>query len=272
MAKRTKTKLLGTEKLHRIIDLCRSLEERGLDPFLLDVDNVLETIKELFPEWKNHDELCLDAEAVNEIASAINLQSKWVKHRSTSLHTDPFLIEEKLRKLSKEEIATLFLKSWHPTIELEQISPRSLTEAMTYWQDLVPLGKRWLRTEGSWTKTGIATKKELLAQNIIAEKEFSKELETYWHELKQKAVDGKKIEYWDFIGSETYAETANRAYMASFLVTYGYATLEIDRLEEIVYIKPHETPIPKMGNKQAVSVPIPVSLADWKAWREGRAS
>lgn len=263
-------KRLGKEQLQRVIDLCRSLGERGLDPFLVDVDNVLAVIREYFPEWKNPEELCLDAEAVHEIASAIKLQSDWVKHRSTSLYTDPFLIEEKLRKLPKEEIGTVFLKSWHPIVELEQISSNSLAEAIRYWQGLVPLDERWKRMEGLQVETGTATREELLEQQLIAEREFSKELESFWQELKQKAVGREKMEYWDFIGADTYEQTVRRAYMTSFLVTYGYATLEVDRLEEVVYIKPYDTPIPTVGNKQAVSIPIPISFGEWKNWKEGR--
>jgi len=262
-------KRLGKEQLQRIIDLCRSIEERGIDPFLLDVDNVLTIIHKYFPEWENPEELCLDAEAVHQIASAIKLQSEWVKHRSTSLYTDPFLIEEKLRKLSKEEIGTIFLKSWHPIVELEQISPQSLTEAIKYWRNLVPLDERWQQTEEVHVETGTTTREELLKQQIMGEKEFSKELEAFWQELKRKAMGKEKIEYWDFIGAETYEETTKRAYMTSFLVTYGYATLEVDRLEEIVYIKPYKTPIPPVGSKQAVSLPISITVEDWKNWKEG---
>ncbi len=261
-------KRLGKEQLERIIDLCHSLEERGLDPFLVDVDNVLKIIHEYFPEWKAPEELCLDAEAVHEIASAIKLQSEWVKHRSTSLYTDPFLIEEKLRKLSKIEIANIFLKSWHPIVELEQLTPNSIDEATKYWQNLAPLDERWQKGEELQVETGTTTREELMKQHIIAEKEFSKELEIFWQELKQKAKD-EKIEYWNFVGHETYDETIKRAYLTSFLVTYGYATLEVDRLEEVVYIKPYHTPISTSGDKQAVSLPISLSVEEWEKWKKG---
>lgn len=269
MSTKRQKKRLGKDQLQRIIDLCRSLEERGIDPFLVDVDNLLKIIREYFPEWQDSEELCLDAEAVHEIASAIKLQSEWIKHRSTSLYTDPFLIEEKLRKLPKEEIGSVFLKCWHPIVEFEQLSPHGLMEAVKYWQGLLPLDERWQRNEWLQVETGAATREELLEQQIMAEKEFSKELEGFWQELKQKVAGDEKIEYWSFIGAETYEETVRRAYLTSFLVSYGYATLEVDRLEEMVYIKPFSKPIP-VGDKQAVSLPISISFDDWKSWREGR--
>jgi len=269
---RRQRKRLGGEHLQRIIDLCKSVEERSLDPFLVDVNDVIEIIREYFPEWESLDEFSLDAEAVNRLASVIKLQSDWVRHRSTSLYTDPFLLEEKLRKLSRERLARLFLDAWHPIVELEQISPHSLTEAIKYWQSLLPLNERWLKIGSLKTEMGAATREELIRQKIMAEKAFSQELETLWQELKQRVRAEGKIEYWDFVGAETYEETVRRAYMTSFLVTYGYATFEVHRLEEEIFIKPYEEPISMLGNRQAVSIPISVSVEEWRRWRGSRES
>jgi len=105
----------GRERLQRIIEMCRSVENRSLDPFLIDVDEIISTAKEYFPEWKLPEDLCLDAETIYHLASVVKLQNEWVKHRSTSLYTDPFLLEEKLNRIEKEEIIETFLKAWHPT-------------------------------------------------------------------------------------------------------------------------------------------------------------
>jgi hypothetical protein len=87
--------------------------------------------------------------------------------------------------------------------------------------------------------------KNLIRERILRDKAFSEELENFWQELKEqleeKGSDGK-IRYWDFVGAETYEETVHRAFMTSFLVTYGYATLEIRPLEEEIFIKPYEKP------------------------------
>jgi len=263
-------KKLGAEHLQRIIDLCRSVEERGLDPFLVDIDDVLAIVHEYFPEWESLDEFSLDADAINRLASVIKLQSDWVRHRSTSLYTDPFLIEEKLRRLSRENIASLFLNVWHPIVELEQISSYGLIEAVKYWQSLLPLDERWTKTGVMKTELGAATREELIKQRIIAEKAFTEELEALWLELRQKVGNGEKISYWDFIGADTYEETSKRAYMTSFLVTYGYATFEVHRLEEEIFIIPFKKPHSLVGKKQVVSVPVSVGLEEWKRWRENR--
>jgi hypothetical protein len=264
----SKSKKLGRERLQRVIELCRSVEERGLDPFIVDVDDIIAVVREYFPEWKLPEELCLDSEAIHELSSVIKLQSDWVKHRSTSLYADPFILDEKIRQLGKEELVELFLKAWNPIVEMEQISPQSLAQAIQYWQSLMPLDERWRKTSFLEREIGATTREELIKQRLFAEKAFSEELEAFWEELKHKVGGEGKIRYWDFIGAETYAETVDRAYMTSFLVTYGYATLEIRPLEEEIFIKPFEKPESLLGKKQVISIPVSVGVEEWKKWKD----
>jgi hypothetical protein len=262
----------GREKLQRIIETCKSMSDRSLDPFLVDVKENISVAKEYLPEWEIPEDLCLDAETIHQIASVIKLQSEWVRHRSTSLYTDPFLLEEKLARMPKEQIVGTFLKAWRPTIELEQISLHSLAEAVRYWKGLLPLKERWKEFLSAEIERGLATREELVQQRILREKAFSEELDTFWLQLKErvreKGAEGK-IHYWDFIGAETYEETVDRAFMTSFLITYGYATLEIHPLEEEIFIKAHEKPETKIGNKQLISIPIAVAVEDWARWKRG---
>jgi hypothetical protein len=263
---------IGREKLQRIIETCKSTSDRSLDPFLVDVKENISIAKEYLPEWEIPEDLCLDAETIHQLASVIKLQSEWVRHRSTSLYTDPFLLEEKLARMPKEQVVETFLKAWHPTIELEQISLHSLAEAVRYWESLLPLKERWKEFSSAETERGLATREELVQQRILREKAFSEELDTFWQQLKEKVKEKGaegKIQYWDFVGAETYEETVDRAFMTSFLITYGYATLEIHPLEEEMFIKPHEKPETKIGNKQLISIPIAVAVEDWARWKRG---
>lgn len=263
---------VGREKLQRIIETCKSISDRSLDPFLVDVKENISIAKEYLPEWEIPEDLCLDAETIHQLASVIKLQSEWVRHRSTSLYTDPFLLEEKLARMPKEQVVETFLKAWHPTIELEQISLHSLAEAIRYWESLLPLKERWKEFSSAETERRLATREELVQQRILREKAFSEELDTFWQQLKEKVKEKGaegKILYWDFVGAETYDETVDRAFMTSSLITYGYATLEIHPLEEEMFIKPYEKPETKIGNKQLISIPIAVAVEDWARWKRG---
>jgi hypothetical protein len=265
-------KKLGKEKLERIIEMCLAIENHTVDPFTLNVDQIIKVVQEYYPDWEQADELTLDAEALHHLASVIKMQSEWVKQRSTSLYTDPFVLEEKIRKTSKQGMVDVFLGAWHPIIALEQLSLRSLADGLRYWEALTPLNERWKDFDAAQVAMGTASREDLIKQRVLGDKEFSEELECFWQELKnrvaEKGADGK-IHYLDFVGADTYEETVQRAFLTSFIVTYGYATLEINRLEEEIFILPYDKPRTQALTMQSTSVPIAVSCEDWQKWKRG---
>ena len=265
-------KKLGKEKLERIIEMCIAIENHAVEPFTLNVDEIIRIVKQYFPNWENPDELKLDAEALHHLASVIKMQSEWVKQRSNSLYTDPFLLEEKIRQTSKQGMVDVFLHAWSPLVEFEQLSLHSLAQGLLYWDALAPMGDRWKDIDVSEVAMGFVSRDELVKQRVLGDREFSEELECYWQELKIKVAEkalGGKIAYWDFIGADTFEETVQRAFLTSFLVTYGYATLEIDRLEETIFILPFDKPRKEALTEQSTSVPIAVSCQDWQKWKRG---
>jgi hypothetical protein len=269
MAATKRPKTLGKEELRRIIEFCSSVESKGLNPFLVEVEDLIAVIKQYFPNWKDPEDLCLDAEALNQIASVIRSQSQWIRQRATSLYRDPFLVEEKLRSLPVERIAEIFQEAWHPLVELEQITGGSLEAALEYWDRLVPLDERWRKENLALMEAGPTTREELIEQGILLSETFTAEMEALWNKLKSSVQEGGKIGYWDFIGADSYDETIKRAYLTSFLITYGYAALEVHPLEEKIFIRPYEKQVSK-EDAASFSFPIPISFEEWKRWREGR--
>ena len=138
---------------------------------------------------------------------------------------------------------------------------------------LAPIGDRWKELQAQQVANQTTTREELIKQRVLSDKEFSEELDSFWQELKEcvtnKGAEGK-IDYWDFIGADTYEETVQRAFFTSFLVTYGYATLEIDRLEETVFIVPYQKQREELLTQQSTSVPIAISYEDWQNWKGGK--
>jgi len=272
MQRAKEDKKLGREKLERIIEMCIAIENRSVEPFTLNVDEIIKVVREYFPHWEQPDELRLDAETLHHLATVIKMQSEWVKQRSTSLYTDPFLLEEKIRQTDKLQMVDVFLSAWSPLVEFEALSLHNIALGLLYWEALAPMGDRWKDIDVSAVEMGSVTRSELVKQRVLGDKEFSVELECFWQELKDKVKEKGavgKILYWDFIGADTYEDTVNRAFMTSFLVTYGYATLEIDRLEETIFILPFEKQIDKVSTEQSTSVPIAVSCSDWQKWKRG---
>jgi hypothetical protein len=256
------------ERLMSVIELCRLVKETGLDPFSVDTDYVLSIIREFFPNVKSLQDFCLDAEAIKELSSVIEKQSNWIEHQSTSLYKDPFLLERRIRELGGEKMAELFAQSWHPIVALEQMSITSLKDSMDYWKDLLPLDVRWTKKGPEAVETERASLEEAIKMGLISERDFTAELEALWEELKERVGEKGKMRYWDFIGAETYEETVWRAFIASFLVSYGYADLEVDRVEEETFIIPYKEQkgIQTLGH--TASIPVLVDYEEWKKWRE----
>ncbi len=266
-------KKIGKERLERIIEMCVAIENRQVDPFTLQVEDIIQVVREYFPHWQHPDELRLDAEALHHLASVIKLQSEWVKQRSSSLYTDPFLLEEKIRQINKEDMVKIFLSTWSPLVESEQLTLHNISQGLIYWKALAQLRDRWASINVNAVEMGSVSRDEMVKQRVLGEREFGEDLECYWRELKTKVAERGsegKIEYWDFISADTYEETVQRAFLTAFLVTYGYATLEIDRLEEIIHIIPYNKPREAALTLQSTSVPISVSVEDWKKWKEGK--
>jgi len=264
-------KKLGKEKLQRIIEMCLAIENHTVDPFMLNVDDIIKVVKEYFPDWEQAEELNLDAEALHHLASVIKMQSEWVKQRSTSLYTDPFVLEEKIRKTSKQSMIDVFLGAWRPIVSMEYLSLRSLAEGLRYWEALEPISERWRDFNVEIVTNQTTSREELIKMRVLGDREFSEELESYWHELKNRVAEKAdlKIFYWDFIGAGTYEETVQRAFLVSFLVTYGFATLQINPLEEEIFIIPFDKPRTHALSQQGTSVPIAVSVEDWQKWKRG---
>lgn len=268
----TQHKKLGKERLERIIEMCLAIENHIADPFTLSIDDIIKIVKEYFPHWQQPDELKLDAETLHHLATVIKMQSEWIKQRSTLLYTDPFLLEEKILQMNKQQMINAFVQAWNPLVESEQITLNALVQGLLYWEALAPFGERWKDFEAAEVSAGFANRDDLIKQRVLGDVEFSDELNIIWRELKdfvaKKGQDGKML-YWNFIGVDTYEGTVQRAFLTSFLVTYGYATLEIDRLEELVFIKPFDKPRTELLTQQSTSVPIALSFEDWQKWKRG---
>jgi len=274
MQRAKQDKVLGKEKLERIIEMCLAIENHTVEPFTLKLDEIIQVVKQYFPHWQDPEELRLDAEALHHLATVIKMQSEWVKHRSTALYTDPFLLEEKILQMDKRQMVEVFLQAWKPLVEFEQISLNSLAQGLLYWEAVEPIKERWKEVKPAEVANAFTSREELIKQRVLSDKEFSVELNSLWQELKEcvtaKGQDGK-VNFWDFVGENTYEQTVQKAFLTSFLITYGFATLEIDLLEELVFIKPFQRQKTEPLTLQSSSVPIAVSVEEWQKWRRGES-
>ncbi len=257
------------EIMLRIIDLCRTVGRRGIDPFEVEVPELFERLRKILPKIRDWEELYLDIEAVLGLSDVISQQGEWVKHRSSLLYFDPLLVMWKINTLSSRELADIFVRSWHPIVEMECLTPSGIREAMDYWTNLPSLAERGARLDVVETLTGEMALRELAKLGLIVEEGFTETLEKFWKELKRAAGKKGEISYWDFVRAKTFEETIGKAWLVSFLVSYGYATLEVKPLEDEITLRPLARPLELTRREMVASVPISLSRAEWSRRARG---
>lgn len=258
------------ELMERIIDLAESVENRKVNPFEVDISDFLDRLGEIFPEEKNPEELMLDIRAMLGITDVISHQEDWIKHKSSLLHFDPMLVTWKVRGLSKKQLSNVLVNSWHPTVEMECISRPGIKEAINYWKNLAPISERRTELETQEVLPEEVSREELSNFGFESKEDFDEMIEETWEELKEAGGDESQASYWGFIDSKNFHETVRKAWIVSFLVSYGYATIELNPLEEKIILKPREERKTE-EKKTGTSVPIAVSYEDWKSRRENNA-
>jgi len=250
------------ELMLRIIDLCDSVRKRGLDPFDVEVREFFDRLRELLPKLRSHEDLYLDIQAVLGLAEVVFQQEEWIKHKSSMLYLDPLLIMLKLHALPAKDLAEVLVRAWHPIIDLESLSPHGVKEGMDYWKNLPNLDERWRDLETTEVLTGEVARRELARMGILSDEDFATVLDKTWRGLKDAAGEQGEISYWDFISERSFEETVVKAWLVSFLVSYGYATLELNPLEEEITLRPLSKP-QKIERVATFSVPISISRAEW---------
>jgi hypothetical protein len=241
------------------------VQSGSIEPFDLDFDYVMSVIKKHYQNIKSIEDFCIDANAIKELSLVLERQNEWIAHQTSTLYKDPFMLNQQLMKMDIGAIANTFLKSWHPLIEMEQISARTLAESMGYWGNLIPVDERWIESDADPIDTQFASLEDALSLGLISEEGFAEIIKYFWHELGEKVGVGGKIDYWDWIGADTYEETINRAYLTVFLVGEGYAKVEWDRLLEETFIVHNKELKPDRDGDQ-ISLPVLVDYKEWEKW------
>lgn len=253
----------SVQRLQRLLEQYRQVERSGADPFSLDVEYYLKVLRRCFPQFRSPSELRLDGEAIDALSSALALQAKYLERMTALLYRDPLLVQQRLTELDETDLVNIFLKVWRPVVSMEQMTAHALAIALDYWKALLPMSERFGVSVAERPVTGTISRSSLFEEGFITEKSFRELIDVTWEELKEAG----EVEYWDFVTAPTFKETLRRAIIVSFLVTYGYAALKIDRLEERITLVPYRKRR-SVTKHHAESVPISIALERWREERE----
>ncbi|HUI86149.1 MAG TPA: hypothetical protein VLY21_03215 [Nitrososphaerales archaeon] len=226
------------QDLMRVIALCESVKSSSANPFEVDILDKIAVLRKHLPEWKFLDELLLDSEAMLELAQILKLQDEWLKHRASSLYIDPLLIQFKIKLISKDALIEAFVRSWHPLVQVDQLSPKGLEKAFVYWNDLAPMSERFKSEFGNYgVRPGTIDFDDLLQLRIFTQDQFEDRLSGLQEELLSKSK-GDWVDYRGFIARETFEEKVVRAYLLAFLISEGRATMKTDALTGQIWVAP----------------------------------
>jgi hypothetical protein len=253
--KGSRTLASGRKELEEIIETCEAISERKFNPFFMDIKLGVETLREYFPHWESFDDHCLDAHTLNRLSEVVRLQNTQLKFQSSALYAEPEFIAQKVERMSEKRLAEVFLQSWHPLAEMEQLTNEAVSLSLDYWNLLLPIAERWKRRDYSGGKRPDTADSSTLSGLGIHGEEFGKLLTSLWEELRAQYIDEKPVEYWKFVRAPSYHGTVQRAYFVSFLVTYGYAKLQTEG--EQLLLVPTDEPS-KKAIEGGVSFPIPI--------------
>lgn len=245
----------GRKEVREIIEACKAVEERRFNPFFIDIKDAIQTLRNYYPLWRSLEDYSMDAEALKSLSKVLSLQNSLLLYRSSRLYADPEIVSSRIKRLTTAKLAEIFLKSFHPTIEMEQLTSQIVYEALSYWSQMTPYTLRSRRISlGGEAKTLSMT--DLEAMGIAEQRSFQERLKDLYSELKRMCPKGP-VKYSRFIrlNADRESEMVERAYLTSFLLTSGKASLMRDIDGDLwIWISPEEY------KGEAESVPIPVKI------------
>jgi len=228
---------ISREELERIIKICENIERMGLDPFTVNIRELLERLRRMLEENPNLDHYVLDAETLYRIATLIAFQHHWLEEKAKALFIDSQMVSTRVAVMDKKELVQAFLKAWRPIVFLEQLTAQRLQHGLEHFLSLPP---RSGGREYGWKLTD--REYELAEARLRMETELMAEKMRKMHEelLERAESMGGEVDYWEFVRGRDLEETFERAYVLSFMITEGYAELRRNPLKGEIKLVPNK--------------------------------
>ena len=217
----SRTSRTRRELFERILELVRDVLSGKVDPFDVNVVQLASRLREEFPRLREWHEINLDLEAMIGLAGVVARQEEWIEHRASRLFVDPLLVALKVEVMDMKELARVFLRAWRPIVEARGVTPAFLESAVRYWLELPPASER--------KRMLPEPRGEQSFEPLWKEEEFEERLMLEAKRL-QRVLDekGGEVSYSDYLRSEDPWDSADRAYLLSFLISDGVVSVRRD--------------------------------------------
>ena len=239
---------VSREELEKVIRICENIEKRGLNPFTVNVRELLLRLRRMLEEGGDLDYYVLDAETMYRIATLIALQHKWLREKAQALFVDAQMIETRIIAADKKSIVRAFLKAWRPIISLEQITMHRLRQGLDHFLSLPPRSG-----EREWGWKFSQREVELAKASLESEEDIAPKLRALHEELIKEYEERGEVDYWSFVERGGFEESFERAYLLSFLITEGYVDVKRNPLKGEIKLIPRRE---KAERKQPTSLVI----------------
>lgn len=224
------------DKLREAIGRCEMALRGEILPHQINAWDMWETLTSASDGISEPEEHLLYASLVRLIVETVRLQCRWLRYEADELYVDSDIAREKMESLSMRTLNTIFLKSFHPLVEVEQLTEGAMKMGEDHWNGLPEGIEEGDFPDGEFIMYDASSAEgEFVLQKIS----FEELLDGIEREVLEKiSGNGVELNYGDFIsrgGSAEFAEMVSRSYLSSFLISQGRLGTRIEGPELVLF-------------------------------------
>lgn len=222
------------KEFDRIVSLIEDILKKRVDPFTVDISELLEKMRLLLEKYGD-EVLLVDIEALCKIVDLIKEQEEWLQNESLVLSLGPFFALARIKQMSVEEIAEKFCASWTPIAYRDQASISTLMKALNYLDAL----KKFPKTVDFSLSSEYELDRSSLNLEFLSDEDFREKLETLEKKIKEVLEEKEEVDYWDLVIDRSFERSLENMIILSHLCSRGVISIKINPLSgEIKIMKP----------------------------------
>jgi hypothetical protein len=210
------------DSLREAIERCQAALKGEVLPHQVDAWRMWETLSSASEKITEPEEHLLYASLMRLIIETVRLQCRWLRYEADELYVDSDIAREKVNVLSMRTLNSIFLKSYHPIVEVEQLTERAMRMGEEHWEYLSEGGIDEIILGPGFMEYGAQSSEAQLVLQRIRFDELLDELEREIRDMA--ATNGNEVPYSEFVsrgGSADFTEMVSRSYLGSFLISQG---------------------------------------------------